>query len=314
MKIAIVGTGAMGSVYAGLLARSGNEVWAIDTWEEHLDAIASRGLEVSGASGSFVVDGIHVGRTPGDAGQCDLWIVGTKAHDVDAVTEAILPVLTPEAMVMAFQNGLGAGERVARRIPEEQVIVGIAEGFGSSLQGPGSVHHNGMRLIRIGELHGGLTERVLAVEAVWRDAGFNVKAFEDIVLMVWEKFLGNVTLSASTAAFDMTVGELMASDEAWPVALGCMLEAYRVGVHLGVKFKFDDPVAYVTEFASTIPDASPSMRLDHLAGRPSEVDVINGRVVDLCRENGLEAPYNQALCAILRTREARFDPAEARRT
>ena len=170
-----------------------------------------------------------------------------------------------------------------------------------------------MRLIRIGELHGGLSDRVLAVEALWREAGFNVEAFDDIVLMVWEKFLGNVTLSASTAAFDMTVGELMASEEAWPVALGCMLEAYRLGVHLGVKFKFDDPVAYVTEFASTIPDASPSMRLDHLAGRPSEVDVINGQVVDLCRENGLEAPYNQSLCAILRTREARFDPAEARR-
>lgn len=313
MKIAIVGTGAMGSVYAGLLARAGNEVWAIDTWDEHLDAIATRGLEVSGASGSFVAEGIQVGRVPADAGECDLWVIGTKAADVSAVAEAILPLLTPDAMVMAFQNGLGAGERVAERIPEEQVIVGIAEGFGSSLQGPGSVHHNGMRLIRIGELHGGLSERVLAVEAVWRDAGFNVKAFEDIVLMVWEKFLGNVTLSASTAAFDMTVGELMDSAEAWPVALGCMLEAHRLGVHLGVEFEFDDPVSYVTEFASTIRGASPSMRLDHLAGRPSEVDVINGRVVDLSREHGFEAPYNQTLCAILRTREASFDPAAARR-
>ncbi len=314
MKIAIVGTGAMGSVYAGLLARAGNEVWAIDTWEEHLDAIASRGLEVSGASGSFVVEGIPVGRSPADAGPCDLWVVGTKAHDVDAVTEAILPVLTPDAMVMAFQNGLGAGERVARRIPPEQVIVGIAEGFGSSLQGPGAVHHNGMRLIRIGELGGGLTDRVRSVESVWRDAGFNVKAFADIDLMVWEKFICNVTLSAPTAAFDLTVGELMADAEAWPVALGCLLEAHRLGVALGIPFDFDDPVAYVTEFASTIPDASPSMRLDHLAGRPSEVDVINGQVVDLSRAHGMEAPYNQALCAILRTREARFDPAEAGRT
>lgn len=313
MKIAIVGTGAMGSVYAALLARAGNEVWAIDTWDDHLDAIGSRGLEVSGASGSFVVPGIHVGRRPADAGPCDLWVVGTKAADVDGATAAIAPLLTPEALVMAFQNGLGAGERVARRIPEDQVIVGIAEGFGSSIPAPGSVHHNGMRLIRIGELHGGLTDRVRAVETVWRQAGFNVKAFADIQLMVWEKFLGNVTLSAPTAAFDLTVGELMASEEAWPVALGCMLEAHRLGVLLGVPFTFDDPVAYVTEFASTIPGASPSMRLDHRAGRPSEVDVINGQVVDLSREHGLEAPYNQTLCAILRTREARFDPAAARR-
>lgn len=313
MKIAIVGTGAMGSVYAALLAQGGNEVWAIDLWDEHLDAIAANGMVISGASGSKVVPGIRVGRDPSDAGECDLWVIGTKAADVAAATEAVLPVLTPDAMVMAFQNGLGAGERVAAHVPEEQVIVGIAEGFGSSMQGPGAVHHNGMRLIRIGELHGGITDRVRRVEDVWRASGFNVKAFEDIQLMVWEKFLCNVTLSAPTAAFDMTVGELMASDEAWPVAIGCMLEAHRLGVELGVSFSFDDPVAYVTEMAATIPNASPSMRLDHLAGRPGEVDVINGRVVDLSREHGLDAPYNQSLCAILRTREARFDPALARR-
>src|SRR5699024_6332761 len=115
-------------------------------------------------------------------------------------------------VVMAFQNGLGAGARVARRIPEEQVVVGIAEGFGSSIPGPGSVHHSGMRLIRIGELHGGLTDRIRAIEATWRDAGFNVRAFEDIELMVWEKFLCNVTVSAPTATFDQTVGELMANE------------------------------------------------------------------------------------------------------
>ncbi len=62
MKIAIVGTGAMGSVYAGLLGKAGHEVWAIDRWQEHIDAIAGSGLAVSGASGSFVVDNLHVGR------------------------------------------------------------------------------------------------------------------------------------------------------------------------------------------------------------------------------------------------------------
>lgn len=311
MKIGIVGTGAMGSVYAALLARAGNEVWAIDIWDDHIDAIASGGLRVSGASGTQVVEGIRTGRTPAEAGPCDLWVVGTKAADVETVTGAIADQLTGDAMVMAFQNGLGAGERVARHIPEEQVIVGIAEGFGSSIPEPGHVHHNGMRLIRIGELHGGLTDRVRTVEATWRDAGFNVRAFADIDLMVWEKFLCNVTLSAPTAAFDMTIGELMDSTEAWPVAIGAMLEAHRLGLALGVEFSFEDPVAYVTEMAATIPHASPSMRLDHLARRPGEVDVINGQVVELSRDHGLDAPYNQTLCAIVRTREATFPPPTA---
>ena len=296
----------MGAVYAALLKKAGHEVWAIDRWREHLDVIAGQGLQVSGASGSYVVDGIRIGRTPAEAGPCELWLVATKAADVDDAAGAIAPLLRPGDAVMPFQNGLGAGERVARHLPDEHIVIGIAEGFGSSIPEPGAVHHNGMRLIRIGEMRGGLTERVQHLEQVWRDAGFNVRAFADIELMIWEKFLCNVTLSAPTAAFDVTVGELMADAGTWAVAIGCMLEAHRLGVARGVTFSFDDPVRYVTEFSATIPDASPSMRLDHLAGRRSEIDVINGQVVELSREAGYAAPYNETLCAVLRAREARF--------
>jgi 2-dehydropantoate 2-reductase len=306
MKIGIVGTGCMGSVYAGLLGKAGHEVWAIDIWQAHIDAIASSGLTVTGASGNYVVDNLHVGRSPRDAGPCDLWLIVTKAAQVDQVAADIAPLLEPESVVMTFQNGLGAGERVARRIPEQQIVIGIAEGFGSSIPQPGHVHHEGMRLIRIGEMHGGMTERVQRIEHAWRDAGFNVRAFSDVTLMIWEKFLCNVTLSAPCAVFDVTVGELMSNPEAWEVALGCTAEAYRLGLAQGVQFPFDDPLQYVTDFAATIPNASPSLRLDHLARRPSEIDVINGQVVALSRELGLEAPYNETLSAIVRQREKSF--------
>jgi len=306
MKIAIVGTGAMGSVYAGLLAKGGHDVWAIDTWREHVRAIADSGLSVTGASGTFVVDNLHVGSVPADAGSCDVWIIATKAAAVEEVAARIAPLLRPDDVVFAFQNGLGAGERVARHVPEGQILIGIAEGFGSSIPEPGHVHHEGMRLIRIGEMSGGMTERIQHLEQVWRDAGFNVRAFADVSLMIWEKFLCNVTLSAPCAAFDLTVGELMADPAAWKVAIGCTLEAFRLGVANDVQFSFDDPVRYVTEFAATIPNASPSMRLDHLARRRSEIDVINGQVVELSRELGLDAPYNETLCAILRRRELLF--------
>jgi 2-dehydropantoate 2-reductase len=306
MKIAIVGTGAMGAVYAALLKKAGHEIWAIDPWDEHLDAIAADGLHVSGASGSYVVDGIQVGAAPADAGPSDLWVVATKAADVDAPLEGIAALLRDNDVVMPFQNGLGAGERVAKRIPSEQIVIGIAEGFGSSIPEPGAVHHNGMRLIRIGEMRGGMSDRVRRLERLWRDAGFNVRAFDDIERMIWEKFLCNVTLSAPTAVFDVTVGELMANAEAWAVALGCMMEAYRLAEARGVTLSFDDPVRYVTDFAATIPDASPSMRLDHLARRRSEIDAINGQVVEQSRELGLAAPYNETLCAVLRARESQF--------
>jgi 2-dehydropantoate 2-reductase len=296
----------MGSVYAGLLGRAGHEVWAIDVWQDHVDAIAEAGLAVSGASGDYVVHGIHTGYKPGDAGPCDLWVIGTKAAAVEHVAAEIAPLLRPDDVVMAFQNGLGAGERVARQVPDEHVVIGIAEGFGSSIPAPGRVHHEGMRLIRVGEVHGGLSDRVRRIEGAWRDAGFAVRAFADIDRMVWEKFLCNVTLSAPTAVFDVTVGELMADPEAWAVALGCTAEAWAVAQAKGITFPFDDPLAYVTTFAATIPGASPSMRLDHLARRPSEVDVINGAVVDLGRELGIPTPHNATLCAVLRRRESLF--------
>ena len=307
MKVGIVGTGSMGAVYAALLAKAGHEVWAIDRWAAHLAAIESDGLQVSGASGDYVVDGIRVGARPGDAGPCDLWVIATKAADVDDVMVDVAPLVRDDDVVMPFQNGLGAGERVARHVAERHVVIGIAEGFGSSIPAPGSVHHNGMRLIRIGEMSGGLTDRVQRIEREWGAAGFNVRAFADIQQMIWEKFICNVALSAPTAAFDVTVGALQADPELWAVAIGCMLEAHRIGVDLGVTFSFEDPVAYVTEFASTIPDASPSMRLDHLARRRSEVDVINGKVVELGRELGHDTPYNRSLCAVLRARESRFE-------
>jgi 2-dehydropantoate 2-reductase len=307
MKIAIVGTGAMGSVYAGLLGKAGHEVWAIDLWREHIDTIAGSGLAVSGASGSYIVDNLHVGNAPAAAGTCDVWVIATKAADVDAVAAGIAPLLKPESVVMAFQNGLGAGERVARRIPEDHIVIGIAEGFGSSIPEPGHVHHEGMRLIRIGEMKGGLSDRVQRIARAWDEAGFNVRAFADVTLMIWEKFLCNVTLSAPCAVFDVTVGELMANPESWKVALGCTEEAHRLGVAMGVEFPFEDPLRYVTEFAATIPNASPSMRLDQLARRRSEIDVINGQVVSLSRGFGLDTPYNETLCAILRRRESLFD-------
>ena len=306
MKVAIVGTGAMGSVYAGLFAKAGHEVWAIDIWEEHLGAIARSGLTVSGASGRFVVESIQVGTAPKDAAPCDVWVIATKAAAVDDVAAQVAPLMEPGNVVMAFQNGLGAGERVASHIPESQILIGIAEGFGSSIPEAGHVHHEGMRLIRIGEMNGGMTERVQQIERLWLDAGFNVRAFADIRLMIWEKFLCNVTLSAPCAVFDVTVGELMADPSAWKVALGCTDEAYRLGLAKGIEFHFDDPLRYVSEFAATIPNASPSMRLDHLARRPSEIEVINGQVVSLSHEIGLEAPYNETLCAIVRRRESRF--------
>lgn len=306
MKIAVFGVGAMGSVYAGLLADAGHEVWAVDPWQAHLDAIAGTGLRVEGASGDRVVTTINTASDPADLPLVDLVIIATKASAVGDAARALTGCTGPDTLILTIQNGLGAGERIGRHMDTANVILGVADGFGASMKGPGHVHHNAMKLIRIGEMGGGLTGRLQALAEVWQGAGFNVKAFADINQLIWEKFLCNVTLSAPCTVFGCTVGDLMENAEAWAVALGCMREAHAIGQTRGIAFSFDDPEAYVTAFAAAMPHARPSMLLDHLARRPSEIDAINGIVPVLGAEIGLPTPYNQTLSAIVRAREAAF--------
>ena len=104
-------------------------------------------------------------------------------------------------------------------------------------------------------------------------------------------------LSAPCTVYDCTVGELFAHAEKRETALAAMLEAYAIGKARGINFSFDDPVAYATAFAEGIPNANPSMRLDHLAGRRSEIDAINGMVPLLGAETGIATPVNSRLSA-----------------
>ena len=202
MRIGIVGTGAMGSVYAGLLADAGNEVWAIDIWAEHVEAIRQAGLRVEGASGDRVVRrNLHVTTDAREAEDCELYIIATKAYDVVSAAESIRPVLPPNALVLAMQNGLGSGERMRQCLPEANLLLGIGGGFGASMRAPGHVHHNGMAMLNIGESEGGLTDRIKKVESVWRQAGFNTKIFADIDQLIWEKLICNCTFSGSMYSF-----------------------------------------------------------------------------------------------------------------
>ena len=302
MKIAVVGAGAMGSVYAGLLASAGNEVWAIDTWREHVDAIRDRGLRVEGASGDRTVR-LEATTDTSDPGPCDLVIIATKADGVASAAASIGPLLRDDSLVLTIQNGLGAAERICRHLPADNVLLGVAGGFGASIRGPGHAHHNGMELVRLGELGGGITERLERVGGVWRDAGFNVKCFDDINQLVWEKFVCNVTYSGSCTIFECTIAGVQGNEHAWQVASACAAEAYAAGVAKGVHFSFDDPVAHVREFGQKIPNSRPSMLQDYLAGRPSEIDAINGMVPVVAREAGTAAPYNEVVTAIVKAKE-----------
>jgi 2-dehydropantoate 2-reductase len=305
-RIAIIGTGAMGSIYAVMMAEAGHDVWAIDSWKDHVESITANGLRLGGISGDRRVTTITAATDLAVAGACDLYVIATKAGGVGDAAGAVASVMRSDSLVLTIQNGLGAAERIAAHMPTDNVLLGVADGFGASMRGPGHAHHNAMRMIRLGEIDGGITERLGNLEALWQEAGFTARAFADITQLIWEKFVCNVTLSAPCTAFDCNVGTLMANAEAWAVALDCAREAYQCGRAEGVNFSFDDVDRYVSEFASLMPDASPSLRLDHLARRASEIDAINGMVPVIGARHGIATPVNETLSAIVRAREAAF--------
>lgn len=306
VKIIVVGSGAMGSLYAGLFAEAGYSVAAVDVWAEHISTIVKSGLRLEGASGDRVVKGIRAVQTVEEAGPGDLYVIATKADGVGDAAAGIARVMTSNSLVLTIQNGLGADERIAEHMPTDNVLLGVAEGFGASIKAAGHIHHNAMRLIRIGELNGGETARLKWVETVWKRAGISTQAFADIHQLVWEKFICNVMCSAPCTAFECNIGELFADPERRKVALGCMLEAYHVGLAKGINFSFDDAVAYGTKFAALMPHANPSMRLDHFAGKKSEIDAINGMVPVLGATMGIATPYNDTLVALVRRKESQF--------
>lgn len=304
MKIAVVGTGAMGSVYAALLADAGNEVWAIDRWQEHVDAINANGLRLEGASGDRTVR-MTASTNAADAGVCDLVIVATKALDVEAAAEAIGPLIGPDTTVLPIQNGLGSPDRIAAVVGEEPVAIGVVGGFGASMHGPGHAHHTGWELVRLGERHGPATDRIRAIAEVWEAAGFRVQVFDDVDQLVWEKLLCNATFSGTCSILEWTIGEVLDDPNAWSIASGCASEVFAVAMAKGINLDFDDPVAYARAFGEKIADARPSMLLDVLAGRPCEVDVINGAIGPAARTVGLEAPINDAVAALVRAKNQR---------
>ena len=296
----------MGSVYAGLMAEAGHEVWAVDVWQEHVDAINANGLRVEGASGDRVVSGIRATTDAAEVGACDLYVLATKAAGVGPAASCIAPLMGAESMVITIQNGLGAGERIAEFMSTDRVLLGVADGFGASMRGPAHVHHSAMNLIRVGEMDGGLSERLERITAVWQEAGFNAKAFEDIDQLIWGKYICNVAFSGPCTVFDRTLGELMANADSWEIAKGCAQEVYALGRAKNIAFNFDDPVEYITAFGNKMPDARPSMLLDHHAQRRSEIDAINGMAVELGRQLDIPTPYNEVLSAVIRQREAKF--------
>ncbi|OZG27563.1 2-dehydropantoate 2-reductase [Williamsia sp. 1138] len=305
-KVAIVGCGAMGSVYAGLMQEAGHEVHGVTLWTDHVAAVNAAGLRVYGDSGDRTVRLASMSTTADAIGECDLVIIATKSFDAEAAAKSAAALIGPDTVVQTIQNGLGSPDVVANSIDPDQIAVGVVGGFGASIPTPGQAHHNGREITRFGAYRGLSRERLEFGAQVWSSAGFKVALFDDIDQMVWEKLLINVAFSGSSFLTGLTIAQIINDPKAWRVASACALEALDVANALGVTIDVGDPIEYIRTLGLRIGDAKPSMRLDAELRRRAEVDAINGSIVRIGAETGVPTPVNSVVVDLAHAAESAY--------
>ncbi len=304
MKIAIIGTGAMGSIYAARFSKAGHEVVAIDIWKEHVNFINRNGLLIEGPEGKIIATNIKASTKILDLEGCDFYIIATKALSLEESVRNLKDKIDRNAPIITIQNGLGAGDIILKHMPKNILILGVAEGFGASLVAPGHVTHTANKKIRLGSISQKKRGKKLEnIVSAWRSGGLKTEIYENIEQLIWEKLLCNVTLSGPCSIFGCNVKELLNNKEHWAFALKCMQEAYSVGLAKGIPFSFEDPIDYVTDFAKRVGSAKPSMLQDFEAKRKTEIDFINGAIPTLAAKYKIPTPFNDHICRIIHEAE-----------
>ena len=309
MKIGVVGAGAMGSLFGGLLAEAGEDVTLVDVWEEHVEAINSRGLRITGASGDRTV-GVRATVDPGEVGPVDLAIIFVKSYDTARAARDALHLASEETVFLSLQNGLGNTEKISEAVGGHRVLRGVTA-QGSTMMGPGEIHHAGRGPTVIGELGGAATGRLAGICEAFNRAGIPTEVSQDIQAELWSKVLVNVGINPLTALTGLRNGELLEHVEIRGVMAEAVTEALRVAQALGMEL--EDPVERVYEVAEATAANRSSMLQDVERGRRTEIDALNGAIVELGGRLGVDTPVNRALVASVKGLESTRMRAKAGR-
>lgn len=297
MRIYMIGSGAMGSVYGGLLAKAGYDVTLIDPREDHIDLVRRNGLIVDGVRGRHVVKvpayTRHTGLPRGD-----LAIVFTDANVTrDAAREAN-DLLLPDGFAMTLQNGIGNVEALQAELGAGRVAAGVTMNSGAFPE-PGRATYTNAGLTSIGELDGRITPRIEAVAQMLNAAGIETKVVTNPMAHIWTKFVLNCAINPLTAITGLRSGEM-----------------YRT-LHVNALQDrvLDEILAVVQRKAITLtePDLRkkikahcrirynrPSMMQHIEQGRRTEIDALNGALVREAKALGMEVPYNEAVVAVVK--------------
>ena len=309
MRIAVVGAGAMGSLFGGLLAEAGEDVVLVDIWEEHVRAINERGLHIKGVSGDRVVR-VRATTKHAEVGVVDLVLIQVKSYATEKAIRDALPMIGERTVVLTLQNGLGNVEKIAAVVGRERVLAGTTA-HGATVLGPGEIYHAGRGPTVIGEVDGRITDRVKAIAATFNRAGIETEITDNIMGAIWTKMLANVAINALTAITGLYNGELLELEETKAVMLKAVDEAVAVAKAMGIKLLVEDPHEFVLGIARATATNKSSMLQDVERGRRTEIDAINGMIVHYGRELGIPTPVNEVLVAAVKGIELRMRKRKA---
>jgi 2-dehydropantoate 2-reductase len=309
-KVVIVGGGAMGSLFGGLLAEGGLPVTLVDVWQEHVDAVNRDGLRIVGHGGERTVR-LAATTDPRQHDRADVILFQCKAFANEVAARSVAHLVGPDTAVITFQNGLGNEETLGAILGHEHVLGGLTA-QGAVMAGPGVVRNFGDLPSFIGELAGGLSARSVAIAKAFSDHGLPTHASAAIKKEKWQKLLGNVALGAASAATDMTSAEMVAVPELRTVILRGLDEAAAVARACGIELSEAEKRAVFDKLTSVggggTGASKSSMAADIVLRRRTEIDTIHGAVARLGREKGVATPTIDALIGVVKALESKYAP------
>jgi len=297
MKICVVGCGAVGSLFAAHLARAGEvEVWAYDVWKEHVEAIRSQGLRLSGAA-DFTVR-LNATSDPTELPRCDYGIVATKAIHTRSAISQVAHAFDEKAAVCSVQNGVGNEEIIAEHV--KYVVRGTTFPAGH----PVAAGHIGFDIqgdTWIGPFEASNTpmERVERLAGLLTRAGMNTIALKDARGAQWTKLIFNAATNPVGALTLLHHGAATRFGPTGELFEDLIAEGEAVARKLGIELH-GDPRQLVQKGAKAPGKHRASMLQDVLAKRLTEVDFMNGAIVQYGKKNGVATPLNQAIWQLIK--------------
>lgn len=305
MKIAIVGAGAMGSLFGGLLAESGNEVYLLDIWKEHVKAINKNGLWIEGLSGDRFIKIKAVTEPKEIDGISDLIIIFVKSYHTENAAKNISLLVGENTSILTLQNGLGNFEILSNIFGSEKVIAGTTS-YGATMLGPGRVRHAGIGPTTIGELNGKITTRIEKIARILSQAEIKTKTSDNVLGLVWSKLLINVGINALGVLIRIKNGELVKGKYSLKLQRELVEEALEVAKRKGIKLIHQNIVKEVALICEKTSGNINSMLQDVLKKRKTEIDFINGAIVREGKKLNISTPVNQVITNLIKAVEEAY--------